>query len=317
MKVRSSSVVVACLALFALAAPVRAAAVPVQVNLTNLRAIGTYALDVKADDKAYLVVNGVAKGQDVNARVPKEGTLAAAPKKQPVSEKEPAELWKGELDNGEFALLTVTLFHAPEGEATADAAATTKFLEDLAAAGKGVAARAKKTLTADEVKALAAETLKAHQGVVTKATDKKAGTLGRSKNTDHFGGQFTLIVFNDNGKIAKRLDPIGLTFGEHYGTDVKAYTKLKLTRNNVLVQDEGGAFFPQQFTPVSDDKKTIRVKMLETEFEKNPKGKLQRNVTDYLADVQVLAEGKPTDWTLGGENPSDVGPLHPYWDFAE
>ena len=42
-------------------------------------------------------------------RFPKEGTWGTAPKKQPIDAKAPVELWKGELDNGQFVELTVTL----------------------------------------------------------------------------------------------------------------------------------------------------------------------------------------------------------------
>ena len=67
--------------------------------------------------------------------------------------------------------------------------------------------------------------------------------------------------------------------------------------------------------PITEDKQTVRVKMLETEYFDDA-GKKKRNVTDYLADLQVSAGGKPLEWKLGGEN---VGPTqtHMWWDFAE
>src|SRR4029450_13150324 len=112
---------------------------------------------------------------------------------------------------------------------------------------------------------LATGLIKAEQGVVTKVHD----TLSRAKNTGHFNGLFNIIVLNDGGKLVKRLDPVGLTFGEHFGTDEKIYSKIKYTRNNVLVPEsdaEDTAWFPQVFPPLSEDKQTVRVKMLETEY---------------------------------------------------
>lgn len=311
MKVRSLCVVAGMLALSA--AQSVWAGTPVEVKLTGLRCIQNYAMDVKADDHVYVVANGVAKGKPVTARVPAEGTLVAANKKQPITDKEATALWKGELEDGEAAVITVTLIQAADSETPGDPAATKKFFADVAAAEGGVAGLKKDKLTANDFKALSADLLKAHQELVTKVKD----TLSREKNTEHFGGQFTLVIWNNGGKITKRLDPVGLTFGEHYGTDVKVYTKLKFTRNNVLVKDDGGSFFPQQLQPLSEDKGTIRVKMLETEFQKGKNDRLVRNTTDYLAELQVNgADSKPVTWKLGGEVPGET-PLHTYWNFAE
>jgi hypothetical protein len=82
----------------------------------------------------------------------------------------------------------------------------------------------------------------------------------------------------------------------------------------VLVAD-GEEWFPQELPPITEDKQTVRVKMLETEYF-DEGGRKKRNVTDYLADLQVSAGGKPLEWKLGGEN---VGPTqtHMWWDFAE
>jgi hypothetical protein len=288
--------------------PAQAAPVPVDVNLVALHAIQTYALDEKEDDQVYLLVSGVAGGKDVNQRLPKEGTLPANVKKPPVTKKKPASLWKGELADGEFALLTVVLM---QGKG-ADAAKLKAFADARAAAETKVAERSKKTLAEDDVKKLAEGTVKAQQAALK---DVKK-TFSRDKQTDHFGGLFNIFLWNNNGKLVKRLDPVGLTFGEHYGTDEKIYTKLKYTRPNVLVQDDGGEWSQVQLEPLSEDQKTIRVKMLENEFLKKPGGETVRNTTDYLAELQVLANGKPSLWELAGEQ---VGPgaLHTYWDWAE
>ena len=100
--------VAACAACLAAFAP-PAAAVPVEVNVTALRTIQTFNLDKKADDQCYLLVSGYAKGQPISDRLPKEKTWAANRKKMAVTEKAPATLWKGDLANGEFAVVTVTL----------------------------------------------------------------------------------------------------------------------------------------------------------------------------------------------------------------
>jgi hypothetical protein len=282
-----------------------AAPIPVKVNLANLRCIQNYQMAPKDDDQVYLNVTGVAKGADVSKHVPDSGAMTANAKKPPMEK--PVTLWEGELADGEFALLTVTLYNG-KGDDAAKA-----FDKQLADATKAVAERSKKTLAGDDAKKLAAATLKAQQGVVTKVKD----TLSREKNTDHYGGLFNVLVWNNGGKLVKRLDPVGLTAGEHYGNDEKVYTKIKYTRNNVPVKDDSGEYFPQVVPPISEDKQTVRVKMLETERVKVPGRSLPaRNVTDYLADLQVEASGKPVEWKLAGEN---VGPseIHMYWDWAE
>ena len=297
------------LALIAPATAAVAQPIPVQVDLTSLRAIQTYNLEDKADDQAYLLITGVAKGEALPPqKLPKEGAWTAGIKTPPVNAKEPVTLWKGELDRGQFVLLTVTLLHG-EGK---DEAKTKEFLDKKAAAEEAVSQRKQKTLSSgDDFKKLTSETLKAHRGLVTKIKE----VYGREKNADHFGGQFTLALLNENGQLVKRLDPVGLTHGEHFGTDVKVYSKLKFTRNNVLIQD-GEEFYPQQLGPLNDEEDTVRVKMLETEYVQVGDRK-RRNVTDYLLDIQVKgADGKPEKWELGGEN-FGPGPLHTYWDFAQ
>jgi hypothetical protein len=284
-----------------------AAAVPVEVKLTSVRAIQTYTTDKKGNDTAYLLVNGVAKGQAMEARYPKEKTWEAGPKKAAVTEKAPISLWTGDLADGEFALVTVIVMQG-KGE---DAAKNKAFVASLTDAAKKVAELGKKTLTADDAKALTAGVLKGQREVITKVKD----TYAREKNTDHFGGLFNVFVWNNGGTITKRLDPVGLTFGEDFGTDVKIYTKLKNTRDNVFVQADSGEWSAQSLAPVSDDQETVRVKMLETEFFKIDNREV-KNITDYLADIQVLADGKAQKWTLGGEQP---GPdeIHVFWDFAQ
>jgi hypothetical protein len=250
------------------------------------------------------MVSGVAKGADVSKRIPESGTTEVNTKKPAVDDKKPVTLWEGQLDDGEFAVVTVALY---QGKGDDAAKGFEKQIEDAA---KSVAARSKKTLKADEVKALATALVKAEQGVVTKVHD----TLSRAKDTDHFGGLFNIIVVNDGGKLVKRLDPVGLTFGEHFGINEKIYSKIKYTRKNVLMPD-GDEWYPQELPPITEDKRTVRVKMLENEYVQEGERK-KKNTTDYLADIQVSARGKPVEWKLGGEN---VGPTqtHMWWDFAE
>ena len=283
-----------------------AAPVPVKLEMTNLRCIQTYAADNKADDEVYLLVGGVAKGAEVSKRVPETGAMAANDKTPPITEKAPLTLWEGELGDGEFALVTVAMFNG-KGDEPAKA-----FAGKLAEAVKGVAERAKPTITADDFKNLSAATLKAQQAVVTGVKE----TLSRDKNTDHFGGLFNVLVWNNNGTLVKRLDPVGLTFGEHAGDKEKIYTKLKWTRRNVKIPDENGEFFPTELTPLSEDKLTVRVKMLENEYFKNEKGRRTKNTTDYLADIRLSAAGQPVAWQLGNENKGQ-SQIHIWWDWAE
>ena len=288
----------------------RAAGVPVTVDCTSIRAIQTYAVGQNATDEAYLIVTGVAAGKPIDERLPKTGALPAAPKQPAVSEDKPLQLWKGDLDDKQFLVLTVTLM---QGKG-ADEARNKQFLQKLMAADQQVPGWSQPTLaSAGDLKKLAQATLKADQGIVKDI--KKI--YSREQNTDHFGGQFTLIVWNNAGKLVKRLDPVGLTFGEHYGNDIKIYSKLKLTRNNVLVKNPKGQWEEQQVEPVNDDQTVIRVKELETEYIKQPTGNPVRHVTDYLVEIQVLGgDSKPLKWNLEDDQ-TGVDAIHEYWNYAD
>jgi hypothetical protein len=234
-----------------LGAAAQAAPTPVKVEIPIVRPIQTYTLGQEggqAEDEIYLLASGVANGQEFNKRIPEQGTVKAAPKTPPFEGK-PATVWEGNLNDAEFAYVTVVLMQG-SGK---DEAKLKEFQGKLDAAAKGVAERSKKTLTTAESDKLIEETLKAQQGVVAKVKD----TFSREKNTDHFGGLFNLIVWNNGGKITKRLDPVGLTFGEHYGVDAKIYTKLKYTRANVLEKDKAGGWNEVQFPPVDEDQPDV------------------------------------------------------------
>jgi hypothetical protein len=284
-----------------------ATAVPVSVDLSNLRAIQTYPID-KSEDQAYLLVTGIANGKEFSDHLPKDKTWTMAAKKPVGTIKEPVTLWKGDLADGEFALVTVTLM---QGKG-ADEAKIKEFLDKKSAAEKKVAERAKPKLTQTEFDTLHDETLKVQQALIKDI--KKV--FSREMNTDHFGGLFNVAIWNNGGKIVKRVDPAGLTFGEHFGIDPKIYTKIKNTRANVMMKDEAtGEWSEGQVTPLNDDQDALRVKMLETELIKTG-GEAKKNTTDYLAEIQVKADGKALKWELNGiqSGPTD---LHTYWDFAE
>lgn len=315
MNVRASRFVAAVAAAFglaALAAPV-ARAVPVELNVTSLRAIRPYApVKDKPDDVSYLLVTGVAKGKELEpAKLPKDGTFQANKRKQAVDAKKPLPLWTGDLADGEFALLTITLFHGTG----ADAAKVKAFADKKAAGEKAVAARsAAKLASADEQAKLAEATLAAHKELIKNVRQLFPAD---KPEADHYGGQFTVVAWNNGGKIVNRLDPVGLTFGEHYGTKEKVYTKLKYTRQNVFVQDESGDWSEQQLLPLSDDDSAVRVKMLETVKVGPGNEASDYKVTDYLAELQVKADGKPVLWQLGGAEMGGTSDLHYYWAFAE
>jgi hypothetical protein len=289
----------AFLAFGALAASAKA--VPVSVDLTGLHVMQPFADEKDASDDAYVVVTGVAKGKALETS--KAGPWSVSRKKAAdISDKKPAVLWAGELDNGEFVEVTATLFQGKGNDAK-----TKEFTAKLADAEKKVPALAQPKI-ADEAAAtkLATDLLAAHREVITNIKTM----FNREAKTDHYGGEFTLIVWNNNGKIVNRLDPVGLTFGEHYGTKEKIYTKLKQTRQNVLVPDETGDLAQKWLGPVDDDEVTLRVKMLETE----KKGEGYK-VCDYLAELQVKANGKPILWRLGGEK-LGISDLHTYYEYA-
>src|SRR5690242_12124482 len=109
-----------------------AAAVPVEVDCSSLVAIQTYNLGENAADQAYLMVNGTADGKSTTSRFPQTGTWPAAPKQQPVDSKKPVALWKGQLDDGHYAVVTVILMQG-EGK---DDAKTKDLLSQLNAAEK-------------------------------------------------------------------------------------------------------------------------------------------------------------------------------------
>ena len=301
---------VLCLAFLTLLSNFAAAqALPVSVDVTSIRAIQTYNVNANATDETYLLVTGVANGKEFQDRLPKDKTLEAGEKHPAVTDKEPINLWKGQLDKGEFALITVTLMQG-KGQ---DQGLIKKFLDELTQADQKVAERSKKTLAKADFDKLAKETLNADRGVIKNIKQ----TFSREKNTDHYGGQFTVILWNDNGKLTKRLDPVGLTFGEHYGNDIKIYSKLKNTRNNVLVQ-ENGQWSMQQLEPLNYDQNAVRVKMLETEYIKQPQGNPVRHVTDYLVEIQVKTNGKPESWELPDlAQVPGIDQIHAYWNWAQ
>ena len=286
-----------------------ASAVPVSVDLASLRVIQPYSLDKAAQDSAYLLVNGIASGKEFSEQIPKDKPWAIAPKQPVDGTKSPLTLWKGDLADGEFAVVTVTLL-----QGKADAANIKEYLDKKAEVEKKVSERSKPKLTQTDFENVASQTLKGQQGYIKEI--KKL--LSRDQNTDHFGGLINLVIWNNAGKIVKHLDPIGLTFGEHYGIDVKIYTKIKLTRANVMMKDDAtGEWAEQDLTPLSEDQSVLRVKMLETEAIKGADGKAAKHVTDYLAEITIKADGKPLKWEIGGGDQGGPSELHKYWDFAE
>ena len=308
MKLRSIGVAV-CLAIFMTA--IRAAGVPVTIQTTSIHGIQTYEMGQNATDQVYLLLNGTTAGKPIDARLPQGNATLPAGEKQPaVDSDKPLTLWKGDLDNNQYVLLTVTLMQG-KGQ---DQAKTKDYVGKIQAADKGVAELSKPTLSsADDLKKLAEDTVKAHQAVIK---DIKK-TFSRDQKTDHYGAQFTIIVWNNNGKLVKRLDPVGLTFGQHYGNDEKIYTKLKNTRNNVMVKDAQGQWGQQQMEPLNDDQTAIRVKGLETEWVKQSAGNPIRHVTDYLIEIQVLGpDNKPLTWNTEDEQ-TGIDAIHTYWNYAD
>lgn len=311
------------LALLAAASLAGAAPQPVSIDLTFLRAIQKYNVDPKTPDHVYLLVDGIADGQPISQRLPADGkTWTGGPKEPPVTDAKPVTLWKGELNDGQFALLSVTLFQG-DGK---DQGLLKQYEQKIVAAQKKTPGFDKKTLAANDVSNMLAgfiqkkgedsemvqqfvsgQLIKNEQAVITHIKD----TFSRQKNTDHYGGLFNVLAWNDGKTIQKRLVPVGLTFGAHYGTDVKIYTKLKFTRKDNVFVKEDGQWTIEQLPPLSDDEKSMRVKMLETEMLNG-----QKKTTDYLADIQVKVNGQPEKWKLEAEV-TGVDDIHTYWEFAD
>lgn len=285
------------------------AGVQAQVELQSLHCIQTYSLDDSASDQIFLLGTGVAAGKTVSLRIPETGTISTSPKKPAILPAKAVTLLGADLGEGQFAVLTVALF---QGVDKADPAKAAKFIEQVAAAHSKIEAITKPTLDAAGFKALTAELAKAD-----KQTFKDAEkSYSRKAGGDHLGGLYTLVLWNNAGKIEKRLTPVGLTHGEHFGTDVKAYSKLKYTLANVLVQEDG-QWTETEFPPLSDDGLIVYIKSLETDVTPvTGAPEPVRNVTDYLSGVQLKVDGKPAKWKLGGEN---TGPteIHTFWDYAE
>lgn len=285
-----------------------AAAVPVEVDLTSVVAIQTYNVGETATDQAYVVALATQDGKTQVQRFPQSGAWTAAPKQQPVDASKPVALWKGTIEDGHYAVVSVVLMQG-DGK---DEAKIKGLESQLESAEKG--ALAKPTLASGEdVKKLAADVIKAQQGVISKIKD----TFSREKKTDHYGALGTIILWNNKGKIVKRLDPVGLTFGEHNGLDVKIYSKLKNTRNNVISKNEKGQWEMVQFEPTSDDSTEVRVKGLETEYIPQPGGANPlRHTTDYLMGLSVKANGKALTWTVEDQQ-NNLDQVHVYWNFAD
>ena len=307
MNVRSLGLTI--LAYLVMAISARAAAVPISVKCTSIYAIQTYNLGETAVDDCYLLVTGTADGKTIDARFPQSGSWKAAPKQQPIEASKPIELWKGQLEDGHYLLLNVTLMQG-EGE---NAAQTKEYVGKLRSAEKAVPGLSKPTLSSnDDLKKLATDVLKADQGVISKIKT----IYSRDKKTDHYSANFTMILWNNGGKIMKRLDPVGLTFGEHNGLDEKIYTKLKNTRNNLIAKNEKGEWEMVQYEPTSDDASEVRVKGLETEMIKQPGGNPLRHVTDYLVGITVTADGKPVTWTPE-DLQNNIDAIHQYFNYAD
>src|SRR6185503_7872968 len=102
-------------------------AVPVSLDMTSLRAIQTYSSVEKAKDDAFILVDGVAAGKEISERVPADKTWQVAPKEPVASMKEPVTLWKGDLNDGEYALITVTLVQGKQ----VDDKGVKEYLDDM------------------------------------------------------------------------------------------------------------------------------------------------------------------------------------------
>lgn len=291
------------------------AGIKTTIDLPAVRCIRTRvpADDDTKTDKIYFLVLGKADGQAVDKRIPKDKALEASPKKMPADEKNPITIWEGDLDEGEFAALTVVLIQGEKGGKGVDA-----LKKKLADAHSGIKQLQGASLDADNAAALREAMNDAARKVVTGVTD----VLPQNKG-DRYGGLVDIIVYNDGGEIKKFATPAGLTSGDHFGPSPgsgageKIYSKIKWTRPNVLMQTPEGQWYEKDLAPVTEKEDAVRIKMLETEVIKvEGQDEPVRNVTDYLVDVRVSADGKALTWLLDGENPGPTQ-IHDYWDWAK
>jgi len=289
-----------------------ALAIDATIDLPAIRCIQTNTAGEGKSDHIYLLINGVVKGQTKQWQWPHgktHKTVKTSPKIMAATEKSPATLWQGKLDDGEFVALSVVIMQGTDGKA-ADG-----YYKAKTASDKKVDALANGKLNQKQFKSLRRAWNAQNQVFVTGI--KKAVPQGKGKG-DAYVGLFDVMVANVGGKLLKACTPVGLTEGEHFGTDAKRYTKIKYTRENVLVKDANGQWYEMQMAPVSDDEDILRVKMLRTVLIKQAKGDPIRNVTDYLIDVRVTTGKKVQTWLLPpkGEHP---GPtiIHDFWDYAE
>lgn len=279
-----------------------AAATEVKVQVPAIRSIQPNTPGEGKTDEIYLLVTGVAGGQAVAKQLPEGKTWKASPKEQPVDAKSAVTVWDGKLEDGQFVALTVAAFAGGK----IDDAKRKEYFEKKAASDKKVEALAGKLDGKPAVDGLRAALNKQNVAFI-----KAIGEIFPKQKGDAYVGGFDVIVVNVGGTIHKRIMPTGLIHGEHYGTGVKQYSKIKYTRENVLTKDGNGQFYELQMEPLDEKQETIRVKMTEVE-----KIGADREVTDYLLDVSISAAGKPVKFELAGEHP---GPtiVHDYWDWAE
>ena len=307
MKIWQSLKLTACLAAAAIvslaSAQVRAAAIDVKVDVPTLRCIQTSTAGEGKTDDIYLLVSGAAGGKAFTAQIPDGQTLKSSPKEMPIEDKSAVTLWEGKLDEGQFVVVTATLMAGSKADGKA-------YFEKKAAADKAVEALNAKTIDEDGVDKLRKELNKASVEFF-KGMDK----LYPKGKGDTYVGSFDVIVANIGGDVVKRIVPVGLVNGEHYGIKPKRYTKIKYTRENVLMKDASGQWYEAQLEPVNLEEDRIRVKALEVEETVKGDEKV-RNVTDYLFDVRVFKGKEATKWLLNGDHP---GPsiVHDYWDYAE
>src|SRR6185312_13186189 len=109
MSLRSLSVAVFGAALAMGAGLGSAAAIPVEVDCSSITVVQTYNVGEAATDHAYLLMSGMADGKAIEGRFPKTGAWTAAAKQPPIDPKSPVDMWKGQLDNGQSAVLRVVL----------------------------------------------------------------------------------------------------------------------------------------------------------------------------------------------------------------
>lgn len=283
--------------------PVTAASLSISVRCNWLCTIRPYSPH-ETTDKAYLLVITDVAGTTSAANLPEHGAWNSSQHAPAISVDKAVQLWKGVLQDGEYLTTTVILLY---GDGDDDA--TRSLLVH------GIEGCDKETLPAsfgsDAAFGKAAACL--HQSHNTFVRGIK-NVSTRAESHAHFGGECTMMFWNNKGTLVKRLYPVGAIVGKPNSDGDQLYAMLRNTERNVPVFRQGG-WWIRQLEPVSEDGEDIRVRCLQSEASRSNGG---GHVTDYLMQfrVSVADQKKAIPWVLE-DGHFGIDALQAYWNYAD